>query len=107
MRISKTVSFTLPPDMLARATKLAKEENRTMSELLREAFRIYEFEKSLRGLQKYGRKQAEKTGITEDDVVDAVKSVRKELWPAYKKKHGISPAKPSKKSAKKTSKKRS
>jgi Ribbon-helix-helix protein, copG family len=32
----------LPPDMLKRAKKLAGKENRTMSELIREALRRYE-----------------------------------------------------------------
>ncbi|HEY6327901.1 MAG TPA: ribbon-helix-helix domain-containing protein [Blastocatellia bacterium] len=39
MRTTKTLSITLPPEMLARAEQLAKKENRTMSELVREALR--------------------------------------------------------------------
>ena len=39
MRLSKTVSITLPYEMLDRAVALAKIENRTMSELIREALR--------------------------------------------------------------------
>ena len=41
MRNSKVVSITLPPDMAAEAEQLAKQEKRTMSELMREAFRRY------------------------------------------------------------------
>lgn len=90
MRISKTVSITLPPDMLARAIKLAKEENRTMSELIREALRKYEFERSLRRIQTSPSAQRMRAkNLTEDDIVAAVKEVRKTLWPEYKKKHGL------------------
>jgi Arc/MetJ-type ribon-helix-helix transcriptional regulator len=42
MRTSKTISVSLPPLQLKRAEKLARKENRTMSELFREALRQYE-----------------------------------------------------------------
>jgi len=105
MRISKTVSITLPPDMLQRALDLAKAENRTMSELIREALRQYEFEKALHKLQAYGKKQAAKTGLREKDIVNAVKEVRKTLWPEYKKKHGLDKAPATKKTRAAASKK--
>ena len=41
MRTAKTVSITLPPDLLAKAQVLAQREHRTMSELFREALRRY------------------------------------------------------------------
>jgi len=41
MRIAKTVSITLPPDLLAKAQETARRESRTMSELFREALRRY------------------------------------------------------------------
>jgi Arc/MetJ-type ribon-helix-helix transcriptional regulator len=40
MRTAKTVSITLPPDLLAKAQELAQRE-RTISELFREALRRY------------------------------------------------------------------
>jgi Arc/MetJ-type ribon-helix-helix transcriptional regulator len=42
MRTTAPLSITLPPEMLKRAKKLAARENRTMSELVREALRRYE-----------------------------------------------------------------
>ena len=42
MRTTKTLSITIPPEMLSRAEALAKKENRTMSELVREVLRHYE-----------------------------------------------------------------
>ncbi|HSU55341.1 MAG TPA: ribbon-helix-helix protein, CopG family [Candidatus Dormibacteraeota bacterium] len=41
MRTAKTVSITLPPDLLVKAQQIADREHRTMSELFREALRRY------------------------------------------------------------------
>jgi predicted transcriptional regulator len=41
MRTAKTVSITLPPDLLVKAQALAEREHRTISELFREALRHY------------------------------------------------------------------
>ena len=41
MRTAKTVSITLPPDLLVKAQALAQREHRTMIELFREALRRY------------------------------------------------------------------
>jgi len=42
MRTSKTISISLPPEQLRRTMRLARRENRTLSELVREALRQYE-----------------------------------------------------------------
>jgi len=42
MRTSKTLSVSLPPAQLKRVERIAKRENRTLSELVREALRQYE-----------------------------------------------------------------
>jgi metal-responsive CopG/Arc/MetJ family transcriptional regulator len=42
MRTSKTVSVSMPPTQLKQVERLAKKENRTMSELIREALRQYQ-----------------------------------------------------------------
>ena len=41
MRTAKTVSITMPPDLLVKAQDIAQREHRTMSELFREALRHY------------------------------------------------------------------
>lgn len=41
MRTVKTVSITLPPNLLVQAQELARREHRTISELFREALRRY------------------------------------------------------------------
>jgi predicted transcriptional regulator len=42
MRNTKVYSITMPPDLAKQAERLAKKENRTMSELMREALRRYQ-----------------------------------------------------------------
>jgi Arc/MetJ-type ribon-helix-helix transcriptional regulator len=41
MRTSKTISVSMPPAQLKAAERLARKQNRTMSELMREALRRY------------------------------------------------------------------
>lgn len=41
MRTAKTISITLPSELLGKAQELAKREHRTVSELFREALRRY------------------------------------------------------------------
>jgi CopG family transcriptional regulator/antitoxin EndoAI len=48
MRSTRVVSITLPPPLFEQALALAKLENRTMSELLREALRRYQRSGSLK-----------------------------------------------------------
>jgi Arc/MetJ-type ribon-helix-helix transcriptional regulator len=68
MRTTKVLSVTLPEAMLKEAKKRAKKENRTMSELVREALRRYETLQTLRELQAYGEERARTLGIKEEDV---------------------------------------
>ena len=78
MRTTKVLSVTLPDEMLEQARRRAKLENRTMSELVREALRQYEWSQFLRETQAYGRKRAEELGITEADVNRLIKESRQE-----------------------------
>jgi predicted transcriptional regulator len=76
MRNTRTLSVTLPPDMLKRAQSIAKKECRTMSELIREALRHYERRSWWDDVNAYGRAQAERRGIREQDVDRLVHEVR-------------------------------
>jgi predicted transcriptional regulator len=80
MRNTRTLSVTLPPDMLKRAQSIAKKESRTMSELIREALRHYErrsyFSSTWDDVNAYGRAQADRQGIREQDVERLVHEVR-------------------------------
>jgi predicted transcriptional regulator len=78
MRTTRTLSVTLPPEMLTRAEKLAKRENRTMSELVREALRQYERQHWWDQMNAHGRRTAEAAGSkTGRDVVDAIHLMRR------------------------------
>ncbi|MEQ1706571.1 MAG: ribbon-helix-helix protein, CopG family [Rickettsiales bacterium] len=79
MRTTKTLSITLPPEMLARAIEIAQREHRTMSELVREALREYERKNWWAEMNAYGRTKADKLGLDEDDVDTIVKEVRHEI----------------------------
>ncbi|MFZ0313923.1 MAG: ribbon-helix-helix protein, CopG family [Candidatus Korobacteraceae bacterium] len=86
MRNTKTLSITLPPEMLSRAEALAKREDRTMSELIREALRYYERQRWWEETTVFGRSSAAATGIkNEDDVVRAVHEYRGERRRSRKK----------------------
>lgn len=63
------INISVPPAMAKRIKKVAREENRTQSELLRETFRIYEFKRDWIKIKAWGRETARKMNIrTYDDV---------------------------------------
>lgn len=70
MRVAKTISITLPPELLRQAQELAQREHRTMSELFRETLRRYmQADTGWRELLKRTRAQGRALGIrTEEDV---------------------------------------
>ena len=47
-RKSRTITFSLPPDMFIEVQRVKDEEGRDMSELVREALRLYMEERELR-----------------------------------------------------------
>jgi predicted transcriptional regulator len=77
MRTSKTLSITLPPDMLARAVEMARREHRTMSELVREALREYDRKNWWGEMNAFGQGRARELGLSESDVEQAVDDVRR------------------------------
>jgi predicted transcriptional regulator len=71
MRIAKTVSITLPPDLLSKARALAMREHRTMSELFREALRRYmSADSQWENLLTRTRSKGKALGITSEDDVE-------------------------------------
>jgi len=65
----------MPEGQVKAAERTAKAENRTVSELFREALRRYQQERRETLIGKY-RKRAEERGITEADVVRIIKETR-------------------------------
>ncbi len=72
MRTTKVLSITLPEAMLAQAKERAKKENRTMSELVREALRQYQATRWLDDLRPYAQERAKAAGILTEGDVDRV-----------------------------------
>jgi hypothetical protein len=79
MRTTKVLSITLPEPMLVSAKKRAKKENRTMSELVREALRRYEAAQWLEEIKPYAQEHASARGVvTEADVGRVIHEYREE-----------------------------
>ena len=54
-RKSKTITFSLPPEMFEQVQRVREEEGRDMSELVREALRLYMEERELRRQERLER----------------------------------------------------
>lgn len=75
----KVVNVSMPEEFFKQAEKLAKEENRTRSELYREAIRQYIETRRWQKLQRESAERARKLGITsEEDVERIISEVRKQ-----------------------------
>ncbi len=74
---SKIVSISLPQDMTDEIQDVAKEERRSVSEVMREAFRQYAANRSLRDVRKSARAAVKRKGIKADDVERMVRQGRK------------------------------
>ena len=78
MRISKTWTISLPPEMERDAARTAKQERRTKSELVREALRVYLVGRQWQSLQKTASLRASQRGIrSEADVENAIDKLRR------------------------------
>lgn len=63
------INISMPPAMARRIKKMAEEDNRTTSELLREAFRVYESNRDWARIRAVGRETARRMGIkTYEDI---------------------------------------
>jgi predicted transcriptional regulator len=90
MRTTKVVSISLPEAQYKKAVRLAKKENRTMSELMREALRVYETQGQRRAEAFKGmgeaiaeaQRQSVLNGIdkmTMDEINEEIAAVRREV----------------------------
>lgn len=77
MRTTRVWSISLPPNLVERAEEVAREENRTRSELIREALRFYLEERRWRELQREASSRARALGIeSEGDVEEMIDELR-------------------------------
>jgi CopG family transcriptional regulator/antitoxin EndoAI len=70
VRTTKILNVSLPPEMYEEIEQMAREESRTKSELMREAFRQYRFNRRWRLLRRWGEETALRLGVQSDDDVE-------------------------------------
>ena len=64
-RTTKIITFSLPPEMEKQLRQVVREENRTVSELLREAFSLYMEEREWRKQERMQRRRSRQTNREE------------------------------------------
>ena len=69
-RNTKILNVSLPPEMYDEVEQVAREESRTKSELIREAFRQYQFNRRWRSLRQWGEETALRLHIQSDEDVE-------------------------------------
>jgi len=78
MRTTRILSFSLPQEMVRELERIAREEHRTKSELIREALRRYVEARKWKQLQAEMAARARRLHITtEKDVERLVDEVRR------------------------------
>ena len=65
-RISRTITFSLPPEMFEQVQRVKEEEGRDMSELVREALRLYMEDRELRRQQRRERLRSRENERADD-----------------------------------------
>ena len=70
-RTTRTITFSLPPEMAERVDEVMKQQGRTRSEVLREALLRYIEECEWKELLSYGEQRARDRGIGPGDVIRA------------------------------------
>jgi predicted DNA-binding protein len=79
-RRSKTYTISLPPELASKAEFLARRDSRTMSELFREAFRIYYTQQARQTLEEINQYAATRNpkAYAEADIPRLIREVRVE-----------------------------
>ena len=62
----KTITFSLPPEMEAQLRQVVREEGRTLSDLLREAFRLFLEEREWRRQERMQMRRSRQTEQQEE-----------------------------------------
>ncbi|MDE2778830.1 MAG: ribbon-helix-helix domain-containing protein [Chloroflexota bacterium] len=77
-RTTKTITFSLPPEMAERLDEAMQQRGRSRSEFLREAVLRYIEECEWRELLRYGEERARERGVGPEDVAGLVEEYRAE-----------------------------
>lgn len=70
-RKTRILNISMPPEMYETIADAAHEENRTKSELMREAFRHYQFVRRWRSVRQWGEETAARLNLENDDDLEA------------------------------------
>lgn len=74
---TNTVNISFQKDLLDSIDKVAREESRSRSELIREAARTYiDRKKKWKDIFAFGDRQVKKLGLTEKDIQDEIRLFR-------------------------------
>lgn len=68
----KIINISVPVLVEKQINQLAKQENKTKSELMREAFRVYQFQKEWAKIRILGEKTAQRMGIESYDDIERI-----------------------------------
>jgi CopG family transcriptional regulator/antitoxin EndoAI len=81
---TNTVNISFRKDLLDQIDRVAVEEARTRSELIREAARLYiERKKKWKSIFDFSSGQAANLGLTETDVADEIKKYRSQKGQSF------------------------
>ena len=75
-RTTRTITFSLPPEMAERVDEVMQQQGRSQSEFLREAVLRYIEECEWRQLLHYGEERGREQGIGPEDVAGLVEEYR-------------------------------
>ena len=77
MRTTKPITISLPTNILRETERIAKEEVRTRTDVIREALNQYVASRRWRRLRQWGAQTAERLDLkTEDDLENLLDHVR-------------------------------
>jgi len=77
MRTTKPITVSLPADLVRETQRVAKEESRTRSDLIRDALQQYLTSRRWRRLRQWGAETADRLGLkTEADLQRLLAEVR-------------------------------
>lgn len=78
MAKTKSFALNLAPEVLSQIEDIARKDNRTKTDILREAIIRYIEERKWKELREYGARQAAKLGIKEKDIEWLIQEYRQE-----------------------------
>ena len=82
-RSTRTITFSLSPDLMQRVDQVTRQEGRSRSELIREAVSRYLEECEWRTLLEYGEQRAREQGLGPEDVAPLVEEYRVEAGTSH------------------------